>query len=118
LKKQRGREGERMKDANDDFKLLKEIVGQELTVKIVEEFAGSFIYIPKNILTTKKHLEILEGYKSGKNYRELSLMSGYSENYIRNIISMKNKADVKQLGLFQNDFDKNIPPKGGNNEDD
>ncbi|MDR0472369.1 MAG: hypothetical protein LBH43_01680 [Treponema sp.] len=94
-----------MKDVNDDFKLLGEIVGQELALKIAEEFAGSFIYIPKNILKAQKHLEVIEGYKSGKNYRELSLMTGYSENYIRAIVSMKNNAHIKQLNLFQSDVD-------------
>jgi Mor family transcriptional regulator len=99
-----------MKDINDDFKLLCEIVGQELAVKIAEEFAGSFIYVPKNMLTIQKHLEVMEAYKAGKNYRELSLMTGYSESYIRNIINMKNNARIKQLSLFQNDPDNNSSP--------
>jgi Mor family transcriptional regulator len=94
-----------VKEINDDFKILAEIAGPKITLKIVESFAGSMIYIPKNILTARKHLEVLEGYKSGKSYRELSLLSGYSESYVRKIISKKNHADIYQLDLFQSDFD-------------
>ena len=94
-----------MKDINEDVKSLTEIVGIELMLKIVETFAGSVIYIPKNILTAKKHLEVLSGYKSGKSYRELSLLSGYSESYVRSITSRKDKSQTNQLSLFQSEFD-------------
>jgi len=93
-----------VKDINEDFKALTEIVGVKLMLKIVETFAGSVIYVPKNILTAKRHLEVLNGYKSGKSYRELSLLSGYSESYIRDIISRKDKSNANQLSLFQLDF--------------
>jgi len=92
-----------VKEINDDFKLLAEIVGPKLAVKIVESFSGSLIYVPKNVLTARKHLEVIDGYKSGKSYRELSLLSGYSESHVREIISKKNNIRANQLSLF--DFD-------------
>ena len=95
-----------MKEINDDFKALAEIVGPKLALKIVRAFAGSMIYIPKNILTARRHSEVMDGYKSGKSYRELSLLSGYSESHVREIISRKNKIDASQLSLFQFDLDK------------
>ena len=95
-----------MKEINDDFKALAEIVGPKLALKIVRSFAGSMIYIPKNILTARRHLEVLDGYKSGKSYRELSLMSGYSESHVREIIGRRNRINVNQLSLFQFDLVK------------
>ena len=100
-----------MKEINDDFKELMEIVGPKLALKIVESFAGSLIYIPKNILTARRHLEVLNGYKAGKSYRELSLLSGYSESRVREIISKKNDVRTNQLNLFQFDFDNNTSQK-------
>ena len=95
-----------MKEINDDFKMLIEIAGPKRALKIVESFAGSTIYIPKNILTVRRHLEVIDGYKSGKNYRELSLLSGYSESHVREIVHRKNKINANQLSLFQFDLDK------------
>ena len=77
------------KENNEDFELLVETIGKKLAMKVVEIFGGSSIYIPKNILTTKRHLEILEDYKSGKTYRELSVKFHYSESHIRNIVNKK-----------------------------
>jgi hypothetical protein len=76
-------------ESSDDFEQLEELIGSEKAHKIVEVFAGSNIYIPKSILTTKAYQSIRSEYKAGSSYRDLSIKYGYSETHIRNIIHKK-----------------------------
>jgi Mor family transcriptional regulator len=76
-------------DADDDFEQLKNIIGVEKAVRVVEFFAGSNIYIPKSEQTMKSYRSIRQEYKNGANYRELSAKYGYTETHIRRIIHAK-----------------------------
>jgi Mor family transcriptional regulator len=78
-------------DADDDFEQLKNIIGVEKAVRVVEFFAGSTIYVPKNIVTEQTHRRIREEFKNGAVYRELALRYGYSERYVRTIIHGKER---------------------------
>ena len=82
-------------DCLDDFEQLEELIGPEAAWKMAEVFAGSTLYIPKNILTARNHYNIRRKFKAGSTYRELSLEYGYTETHIRNII-LKNKQGAKQ----------------------
>ena len=73
-------------DYNDDFELIIDLIGEAAAFKLAEAFAGSNIYIPKNILKNRDYLEIRKKYRKGSDYRELSLEYGYTETHIRNII--------------------------------
>jgi Mor family transcriptional regulator len=79
-------------DWGGDFEQLADLIGEEAAWKIAEVFAGSTIYIPKSILTNKTYFDIRRKYKKGMSYRELSVMFGYTETHIRNIIH-KNKTE-------------------------
>jgi len=68
-----------------DFELLVDIIGYAAAWKVAKSFAGSSIYIPKNILTKQSHKDIRKKYKDGTSYRELSAEYGYTERHIRRI---------------------------------
>jgi len=72
-----------------DFELIEDLVGSEAAWKIAEAFAGSTLYIPKNILTNRDYHDIRKKFKDGSTYRELSGEYGYTETHIRNIIHKK-----------------------------
>ena len=74
---------------SDDFEQLEDLIGSEAALKVAEVFAGSTIYIPKNILINKNYHHIRKKFKAGSSYRELSLEFGYTETHIRNIIHKK-----------------------------
>jgi hypothetical protein len=76
-------------DWSEDFELIESIVGIDAAFKIAEAFAGSTIYIPKNILAAKIYYDIRKKFNSGASYRELSVEYGYTETHIRNIIHRK-----------------------------
>jgi Mor family transcriptional regulator len=73
----------------DDFEIIEDLIGEEAARKIAESFAGSTIYIPKNILTARNHHDIRRKFKAGKTYRELSVEYSYTETHIRNIVHKK-----------------------------
>jgi Mor family transcriptional regulator len=78
-------------DSDDDFEQLKNIIGKEKSICVVEFFAGSNIYIPKSAQTVESYQAIRKEYKDGANYRELSVKYGYTERHIRNIIHRKKR---------------------------
>jgi len=75
----------------EDFEIIEDLIGAEAAWKLAEAFAGSAIYIPKNILTNRNYNDIRKKFKAGSNYRELSLEYGYTETHVRNIIHKKQK---------------------------
>lgn len=71
-----------------DQRELAEAVGLEAYRKLVENFGGCQIYIPKLEMTLKKirNIEIRNSF-NGSNYRELSKKYNLSEIMIRRIVS-------------------------------
>jgi Mor family transcriptional regulator len=82
-------------DSDDSFEQLKNIIGNEKAVRVVEFFAGSTVYIPKSAQTMESYRAIRQEYKTGANYRELSVKYGYTETHIRRIIHAKREKDDK-----------------------
>jgi Mor family transcriptional regulator len=82
-------------DSDDSFEQLKNIIGNEKAVRVVELFAGSTVYIPKSAQTMESYRAIRQEYKTGANYRELSVKYGYTETHIRRIIHAKRNKDDK-----------------------
>lgn len=73
-------------------KEIAECIGIEAYRKLSEQFRGSTIYIqkPDTLSKIKRNDEIRKLF-NGKNYRSLALRFNLSENYIRLIVSHKNK---------------------------
>jgi hypothetical protein len=82
-------------DSDDSFEQLKNIIGNEKAVRVVEFFAGSTVYIPKSAQTMESYRSIRQEYQTGANYRELSVKYGYTETHIRRIIHAKRGKDDK-----------------------
>jgi Mor family transcriptional regulator len=82
-------------DSDDSFEQLKNIIGNEKAIRVVEFFAGSTVYIPKSAQTMENYRAIRQEYKTGANYRELSVKYGYTETHIRRIIHAKRDKDDK-----------------------
>lgn len=79
-----------LEQLSGDQKELAEIVGLEAYRKLVENFGGCQIYIPKLEMTLKKirNIEIRNSF-NGSNYRELAKKYHLSEKTVREIISGK-----------------------------
>jgi Mor family transcriptional regulator len=77
-----------MNGGNEDFDLLRELVGDEMASKVVEALGGSTIYIPsyKKDIATASHDSIKEEFCNGASYRELAVKYGYTKSYIREIV--------------------------------
>lgn len=81
-----------MDDRNDAFELLKELLGPELALRVADSFAGTALYIPKNIITAERHRAIRKEFQDGASYRQLSIKYGYSISHIREICRYKRKS--------------------------
>jgi Mor family transcriptional regulator len=81
-----------MDDRNDAFELLKELLGPELALRVADSFAGTALYIPKNIITAERHRAIRKEFQDGATYRQLSIKYGYSISHIREIVRYKRKS--------------------------
>jgi len=88
----RQREACEMCDRNNDFELLKELLGPELALRVAEAFAGTALYIPKKIITAERYKAIRQEFQAGASYRQLSIKYGYSISHIREICRYKRQA--------------------------
>lgn len=75
------------------FAVIKEIIGEDLASKIIELYADSNVYIPKNVPefpdndTRNRYIRNL--YSSGKTADELSEQFQLSKSHIYKIINLK-----------------------------
>lgn len=76
---------------NEDYEMIRELIGAESAHKLAEAFGGLNVYIPKNVIADETQTEIKKAYKEGKSYRELSVKYGYSIAHIHNIIHQRKK---------------------------
>ncbi len=68
-----------------DIDILVKIVGPDATNRIVDEFAGQSIYIPKNYKKRSLHGSIAEDYRAGMSYRDLARKYHFTVSWIREI---------------------------------
>jgi Mor family transcriptional regulator len=84
------RQGELFDDeGTETFEQLREIIGDEQASKVAKTFAGTMLYIPKNVIAKNLHKKIKKEYWDGATYKELSRKYGYTERYIRNLVDRK-----------------------------
>jgi hypothetical protein len=76
-------------EGTESFEQLKDLLGIEYASKVVKAFAGTTLYIPKNVIAGTNYNRIRKEYHDGSTYRELGKRYGYTERYIRNIIHSK-----------------------------
>ena len=76
-------------ESTETFEQLREIIGEEPAIKVAKAFAGTMVYIPKNVIAKNIHKKIKKEYWDGASYKELSRRYGYTERYIRNLVDRK-----------------------------
>jgi Mor family transcriptional regulator len=84
------RQGEVFDDeSTETFEQLREMIGEEPASKVAKAFAGTMVYIPKNVISRNLHKKIRKEFWDGASYRDLSKKYGYTERYIRNLVDRK-----------------------------
>jgi hypothetical protein len=76
-------------ESTETFEQLREIIGEEQAGKVAKAFAGTMVYIPKNVIARNLHKKIKEEFRNGATYKELGRKYGYTERYIRNLVDRK-----------------------------
>lgn len=76
-------------ESTETFEQLREIIGDEQAGKVAKAFAGTMLYIPKNVIARNLHKKIKKEYWDGASYKSLSRKYGYTERYIRNLVDRK-----------------------------
>jgi Mor family transcriptional regulator len=73
------------------FDELEDVLGHDQAHHLVNNYAGSTLYIPKRPLINQKHEKIRKEFSEGAGYRELARRYGYCERNIRYIVHRKQK---------------------------
>ena len=76
-------------DLSYDMKYICDVMGIDITRKLLSELSGTDIYIPKIASMHSLIHRYTEKHKSEKSIKQISKHLGVTENHIRNI--MKNK---------------------------
>ncbi|WP_075810346.1 Mor transcription activator family protein [Clostridium perfringens] len=83
------------------YKDMVEILGEEITLKIYENYRGQQVTFPMRLYSKDYILEYLTKNYNGKNLKELSRKLGYTSNWLKQVINkesirekMENKVEV------------------------
>ena len=82
------------------YKDMVEVLGEEITLKIYENYRGQQVTFPMRLYSKSYILEYLNKNYNGKNLKELSRKLGYTCNWLQQVISKeiireKNKEKVE-----------------------
>jgi Mor family transcriptional regulator len=73
-------------EAGEAFKKLESIVGTSQALKIMDQFAGQFVYFPQRKLLNEKHQKIINEFQKGASVMLLAEKYGYTATRIRQIV--------------------------------
>lgn len=77
-------------ELDEEQRQIAECIGIENYQKLIKEFAGGALYIPKaETVTLERRNQLIKQKFNGYNYRELSLLFGLSSISIRRILKLK-----------------------------
>ncbi|EGT3616826.1 Mor transcription activator family protein [Clostridium perfringens] len=80
------------------YKDMVEVLGEEITLKIYENYRGQQVTFPMRLYSKSYILEYLTKNYNGKNLKELSRNLGYTCNWLQQVIkreSVKEKIEDK-----------------------
>lgn len=78
------------------YKDMVEILGEEITLKIYENYKGQQVTFPMRLYSKSYIIEYLIKNYNGKNLKELSRQLGYTSNWLQQVIKKTNiKEEVK-----------------------
>lgn len=83
------------------YKDMVEILGEEITLKIYENYKGQQVTFPMRLYSKSYIVEYLIKNYNGKNLKELSRQLGYTSNWLQQVIKKTNikekvKSDVEE----------------------
>lgn len=70
-----------------DYIRIVDLVGREAAEKLLQEFQGSSVYFPKQILRHRVHIGMYEQWRAGVDVRTLAVQNGYTVAHARRIIN-------------------------------
>lgn len=75
------------------YKDMVEVLGEEITLKVYENYRGQQVTFPMRLYSKSYILEYLTKNYNGKNLKELSRKLGYTCNWLQQVI---NKESIKK----------------------
>lgn len=75
------------------YKDMVEVLGEEITLKVYENYRGQQVTFPMRLYSKSYILEYLAKNYNGKNLKELSRKLGYTCNWLQQVI---NKESIKK----------------------
>jgi len=83
-----------------DIDIILGIAGPDVTARLVEEFAGQSVYIPKNYAKRSVHDEVVADYNAGFSYKELARKYHFTVSWVREICKKSMPTGPRNLDLF------------------
>ncbi|EOU1807939.1 Mor transcription activator family protein [Clostridium perfringens] len=87
------------------YKDMVEILGEEITLKIYENYKGQQVTFPMRLYSKTYIVEYLIKNYNGKNLKELSRQLGYTSNWLQQVIK---KTNIKEKVKSDMEENKNV----------
>ncbi|CUO81937.1 Mor transcription activator family protein [Clostridium perfringens] len=87
------------------YKDMVEILGEEITLKIYENYKGQQVTFPMRLYSKSYIVEYLIKNYNGKNLKELSRQLGYTSNWLQQVIK---KTNIKEKVKSDMEENKNV----------
>lgn len=87
------------------YKDMVEILGEEITLKIYENYKGQQVTFPMRLYSKRYIVEYLIKNYNGKNLKELSRQLGYTSNWLQQVIK---KTNIKEKVKSDMEENKNV----------
>ena len=87
------------------YKDMVEILGEEITLKIYENYKGQQVTFPMRLYSKTYIVEYLIENYNGKNLKELSRQLGYTSNWLQQLIR---KTNIKEKVKSDKEENKNV----------
>lgn len=84
------------------YKDMVEVLGEEITLKIYENYKGQQVTFPMRLYSKNYIVEYLIKNYNGKNLKELSRQLGYTSNWLQQVIK---KINIKEK--IKSDMEEN-----------
>jgi Mor family transcriptional regulator len=85
-----------MEELGEVLDQLETLIGKENAMKVMEFFAGEYIYFPKSVRISELHEQLYEELRNGATYSEMAVKYGYTQSYVRRIERKKYKERKKK----------------------
>lgn len=84
------------------YKDMVEVLGEEITLKIYENYRGQQVTFPMRLYSKNYIVEYLIKNYNGKNLKELSRQLGYTSNWLQQVIKKTNLKEKVKSDMEEN----------------